>query len=411
VRILFLSNYYPPHHIGGYEELSAEVAGGLQAMGHEVIVLTSRAGVKKSEHEAGIYRLLYNDIDNRPFKAAFDFFAQRDKYIRANITYFRSIVNKFHPDIILVWGMWNLPRALLVVAEAEYPDRIVYYMADYWPSLPSAFQLYWQEPARHSGARIIKASLSRMAINKIGHEAPLPQLKFKHTLCVSNYVRETLVKPGIIPDSSRVIHNGINLAEYNDSKENCDKSSNPEPVKLLYAGRLSPDKGAHIAVEAFSILVRKGYNVALTIVGTGSSDYLRQLEMQINKGQFAADVNMMGRVPREKMPDIIRQHDILLVPSVWPDPMPRVIQEAMAAGTAVVASDIGGIPEIIQDGENGLLFPIDDTNVLVEKLKILINQPGLMQRIASAGHETVRSRFDITHTVGQIDTYIKDLIQ
>jgi glycosyltransferase involved in cell wall biosynthesis len=83
----------------------------------------------------------------------------------------------------------------------------------------------------------------------------------------------------------------------------------------------------------------------------------------------------------------------------------------MAAGTAVVASDIGGIPEIIQDGENGLLFPIDDTNVLVDKLKILINQPGLMQRITSAGHETVRSRFDITHTVGQIDTYIKDLIQ
>ncbi len=89
----------------------------------------------------------------------------------------------------------------------------------------------------------------------------------------------------------------------------------------------------------------------------------------------------MGGFDNREVANIFREIDVLIVPSVWQENSPLVIQEAFASRTPVIASDIGGIPELIQDGGNGLLFQAGNINSLYEKIKSVIDNPQLLSEL------------------------------
>lgn len=190
-----------------------------------------------------------------------------------------------------------------------------------------------------------------------------------------------------------------------------------EPIRLLYVGRLSPEKGVHTLVQAFSYLRGENRRIQLDIVGpsnlapfksvsTESSrsrlepirrfwmesaydEHLRDLTSDIERGA----VRFHGSLPHEDLPKVFERADIVVFPSIWDEPFGLPVIEAMAAGKPVVASAVGGVPETVEDGATGVLFPPGDVPAMIASIKRLLDNGELRQSMGAAGRRAARNRF------------------
>jgi glycogen synthase len=197
-------------------------------------------------------------------------------------------------------------------------------------------------------------------------------LRARH-VTVSKAMAQTLPFPvaAILPNpyDSSVFRNYPGLRRYKD---------------IIFVGRLIREKGADVLIEAIAILNRAGKPVSATIVGDGPErERLRQLSR--TRG-IASRVCLAGQITGEPLARLLNEHRILAVPSVYQEPFGLVALEGVACGCAVVASDVGGLPEAV--GECGLLFPNGDAASLAERLAQVIESDSLAQsfRRNSAGH-------------------------
>jgi glycosyltransferase involved in cell wall biosynthesis len=117
----------------------------------------------------------------------------------------------------------------------------------------------------------------------------------------------------------------------------------------------------------------------------------------------------LGWMPPTEIPALLKKFDVLVLPSVWPEPFSRSVLEGMISGLVVVATRTGGTPEIIVDGENGLLFTPNDPDELAKKLVTLADDPALRAKIASAGKQTILERFTMTKMMDEIESYLLDV--
>ena len=405
MNILFLTNYYPPHHMGGYEELCADVAEGLRERGHTVSVLTSNVGAS-GESPRSVFRLLHPEVNSHPYGPTVNFFVGRASRLTHDLRAMERLITELSPDVILVWGMWNLRRQLAMYLEQRAQPPVAYYIADYWPSLPDAYTLHWRAPSRRGITSAPKWLVARLALTMLRAEN-MPNLRFQHVMCVSQAVRNRLVESGLPLSQASVIYNGIHLDEFRQVK----RLQTISPASLLYAGRLSPDKGVETAIRAVSQLVALNHNAHLTIVGAGNAEYVVTLQQLAQELNIRNQVSFAGRVPRTKMPHVLSQHDVLLVPSTWPEPLPRIAQEGMASGMVVVSSNVGGLPEIVQHDMNGLTFEAGDAQALSAQLLRLFDEPTLAPRLVRQAQQTVAQHFDINRTVDEVARFLQGIIK
>jgi glycogen synthase len=407
MRLLFISNYFPPLHSGGYEELCAEVAERLRQRGHQVFILTSNYGVNKNNlGEMNIYRLINEEMDIRTYLSSLRFFIGRHQRLNENLATLRKIVAETKPDILCIWGMWNINRQLLALAENIEECKVVYYFADYWPTLPDANTQHFRGGGRRLVTRLPYYLIGRLALFFLAFEKPVQPLKFEHSICVSKAVRDGLLSKGVPISDIQIIYNGIDVSVFNQNERVRDINKVNQPLSILYAGRLSPEKGIDTAIKATQILVSTGYSVNLTVVGRGTpkcSHDLQQLSIRLGLSEY---IIFRDYIARDDIPNLLASHDVLLAPSTWAEPLPRVIQEGMATGIVVVGSAIGGIPEILTDGVNGLLFEPKNAEDLAQQIERLIETPYLYNSLSEAGIRTVLEKFDIQRTVQEIEAYL-----
>src|SRR4030042_733424 len=130
MRILFLSNFFPPARSGGYTQWCQEVTECLAEGGHTIGVLTSRYELSKVQvREENIYRLLHLEGDLLYYQPL-HFFTQWEKQRRENLAALEQTIKIFAPDLIFVWGMWALSKSLAALAEQLLPGRVVYFLSD-----------------------------------------------------------------------------------------------------------------------------------------------------------------------------------------------------------------------------------------------------------------------------------------
>jgi glycosyltransferase involved in cell wall biosynthesis len=192
----------------------------------------------------------------------------------------------------------------------------------------------------------------------------------------SQFLRRKFIEFGIPEDRITLFPYGFNLENFgNLQKVFSDK------LRFGFIGNLLPAKGTHILIEAFNKI--KNYNVELRVYGQVNSykgilgNYLKYLK-KISKNK---NIKFMGRFDYKDVGEIFKEIDVLVVPSIWYENSPLVIQEAFATKTPVIASDIGGIPELIDDGVNGLLFDPNDSDDLYKKINLIIENPSLIEEI------------------------------
>jgi glycosyltransferase involved in cell wall biosynthesis len=405
MNLLFLTNYYPPAHIGGYEELCAEIRWGLINKGHQISVLTSRraAGVQP---EAGVYRVLHNEIDYQSKFPSLTSFLMAGKKQRENLTRLDEVFSQIQPQGVLVWGMWNLHRQLVAWLERRHDIRVAYYLADYWPTLPSAVSLHWTSTRDYTTKGIIRRLVGKVILTTLPGLSRVPELKFQHVYCVSQALYQRLRADKIIPGNAQVIYNGINLDQFKYQ----EKNPTARQIRFLYSGRLSPEKGLETLLLAFAILHRAGQPASLSIVGTGEARFREHLQKIACDQGIAAQATFFGSLDRNRMPEMLSEHDVMIVPSVWAEPMPRAIQEAFACGLAVIGSRTGGIPEIVQDEVTGLTFTPGDADSLANCMLRLNEHPHLIPEYARRGRKLVEEKFNILRMTEKLEIELSKLV-
>jgi glycogen synthase len=407
MRILFLSNFFPPARPGGYTQWCHEVAERLGERGHTIGVLTSRhERAKAPASEQNIYRLLHLEGDLAYYQPL-HFFTRWKKQHRENLVFLEHTVKDFAPDLIFVWGMWALSKALPALAEQLMPGRVVYYLSDYWSSALDMHTTYWQSPAQHWPMQVTKRVLSKVAMSMLAKEGQSDDLKLEQVICVSARVRDLLVEAGLPIQHARIIHGGTDIERFLDVRKRDYLSGH---LKLLYAGQLVRHKGVHTAIEAMARLVNKRRinQITLTLVGSGHPDYEAFLRDLVETEHLDDFVTFHKPVSKDKMPAVFQQFDVLIFPSTYEEPLARVTQEAMAAGLVVVGTTTGGTKELLRDGETGLTFAPEDADGLAEQVTRLIIDPDLCCRLAQAGRQTVLENFTLGRMAQQIEDYLLD---
>ncbi len=202
------------------------------------------------------------------------------------------------------------------------------------------------------------------------------------------YIREKF--PGDFPrlaDRLRIHHLGLDFS---------DVGYQPDgriPHRLLAVGRLERLKGFDRLLEAMALLVRRGMPVTLDLVGGGEEEAaLRKLAATLG---IAQAVTFHGWVQPDAVLAAMRQAAVLVHPPVTLDAMPTVIKEAIAVGLPVVASDMAGIPEILDQGRCGMLVPPGDVTALAEAIHSLLSDPARRRVLADAGRGHAERTFDL----------------
>lgn len=416
MNLLFLSNLYPPMALGGYEQLCQEAAEGLVLRGHQVTILTSNYKLSPKESAASqvngqvngvaVIRSLYLEAPTDYYRPK-DFFLKRKHEEQANLHEIERVVGETKPDLIMVWGMWNLSRNVAKAAETLRPQRTLYYLCSYWPSDDDAHSAYWQLPTNRKLAQIVKAPLKAFALRQLAVENYPPKLAMHHSACVSRYVRDTLVAAGKLPESATVISNGIDPSPFLASSER----SFAAPLRLLYFGRLIADKGVHTALEAIGMLKARNQaqGLLLTILGGGHPDYEAELQNLVQKHDLSQQVEFVASVPRADIPAWLHKHDIFLFTSIWAEPMARSVMEAMAAGMLVIGSEVGGQKEMLIDGINSLTFAAGNANHLAAQIERARNHPKEMQAIAHTGNRLILDNFTLEQMVRKMENYLRQI--
>jgi glycogen synthase len=411
MRLLFLSNLYPPYEIGGYEQWCQEVAARLRESGHTLQVLTSRHGLNGARLvEPDLFRTLYLQAEVHHYRPV-DFFLKRTYQEQWNERELRRVIDAFGPDLIVIWGMWDLSHKLAYRSEQWLPGHVAYYISSYWPNDLDLHREYWQLPARRRLTELLKKPFRSAALALLEQEGYPPRLRFENAVCCSEHVRTTLVQAGKLPPHTGVLLGGIDPEPFLANRMAVSETTGG-CLRLLFVGSLLPKKGIHTAIEALGLLHQRGLSdrISLTILGSGHPDYESRLHTMIEELGVGDQVHFTGRVPRSEVPKWMPRFDVFLFTSIWAEPMARTVMEAMAAGLLVIGSEVGGQAEMLKHLQNALTFSAEDATGLADRIEQALNDPDLRARLARAGQQTVLERFTLERMTDNIEAWLEQIL-
>lgn len=389
MKVLQVSNLYPPYWVGGYEQIAAWVTDGLRARGHEVEVLT---GHGTFDGRPDIHPDL--DLDLAAFRDGY--FAGRPVaedglwgrvgthvFNRANFTCTRRLLREFRPDVLSFWNPAFITFSPLLASRGAGVPAVVH-LSDtvanpFRNPHPPAFPERWRGVARATVDRVLRWSRPRRLV------VPSAFLKEK-------FARTEPVPP----DALEVVHWPVEPTISGDP---------PPPPRtsfrrLLFLGTLIPEKGPQVLLEALARLTARHRGLTLTVVGDGPEPFVAELRRRAAE----LPVTFLGRLDRADVIDAYRNHDLLVFPSVWDEPFAVVPLEGMAMGLLIVASRAGGTTEVVADGETGRLVEPGDAEALADAIAFAVSDPSAAASLAAAGQARVRQEHGFSAFLDRLES-------
>ena len=278
--------------------------------------------------------------------------------------------------------------------------------------------LHVQAPNFFSCNAIPVAKLTRIPIIATAHRAELAPVsnpisiirkhalaRFNRIVAVSNHTKSLAINAGVDISKISVIYNSCDeRALFNGKdkgferkKHNFGSSDNI----ILFVGNLIKRKGLRSLIESLNTLRRRKSDFIAIIVGEGED--LQELKSMVNKYGLNSFVKFYGRIPKTTLSELYTAADVFVLPSTSEGHSVALL-EAMASGLPIVASDIEGNMESVEDGVNGLLFRTGNSECLAEKLEIILSDPKLKKMMSDKSYETYIQKFS---TKKQIHNYLK----
>lgn len=194
-----------------------------------------------------------------------------------------------------------------------------------------------------------------------------------------------------------IVYNGASVEKF------ANKLDNGDVINILFMGRLGDRKGTYDLIEAFKSLAKSFPEARLLLGGDGELDKVKQI---LEEEDLIEKVSVLGWVGGDQKIELFRRADMYVLPS-YNEGLPGSILEAMAAGSPIVSTTVGGIPEAVLDGINGYLVAPGDITALSQALASLCKDKTLRNRMGKASQELILEKFNINKIVQQIVTLYK----
>jgi glycosyltransferase involved in cell wall biosynthesis len=368
MRILGITNSYPPLAGGGYGEICADVMGGLARRGHEVAALTAGAAFDPAAKEAA------TEIDGVAVRRELDYVLAAWRHplrARAAERHDAAILRRELArglDAALVWHLRGVVKPpLRLLHEAGVP--VLYMLHDRWVlyERPGSVFVPW-------------ARAEPLAVRALRE----PPIAADGIVCFnSEWLRDEHAGLGWRPRVSHVVPCGLPAAMLERAGVAAPRR---DARRLLFAGRVDPSKGVHDAVSALGLLP---VDVSLSIAGYASEPgYVERLRAQADEWGLTDRIRWLGALTRDELVDAFADHDVLVYPSREPESFGLGVLEAQANGLIAVTSARGGPLEFLRDGENCLIHEPGDEAGLAAAVRQLLESPGLAERLSGRGVET-----------------------
>lgn len=430
MRVLFAAHQFFPEHRAGTETLTLGLARALAESGHETAVFAAKRSLPDGDIEPGtIQDYEFEGIPVRRAGRPRESLSRSYRLNYDNPLMARRLaeyLQEFRPDVVHFTHLQGLSASVIPVVK-EAGITAIYTATDFWTICPVVDLLRHDGSlcagpddahcprcvaSRQSDSRIADAvlrtpapvlraaaSLSQTAVAET--LPPLAQIRdlserparireavnaLDLILAPTRLMRDLLVRNGVRDDLIRVSHYGLDISGL--ELTGIPNTGGGSRVRFGFIGTLGPHKGPDLLIQAFNQLSPE-LDVSLTIRGESSrfEEFHGRLR---NLAEGDGRISFDGPFPPGDLGKVLSGMDVLIVPSRWYENAPLVVYSALAAGIPVVATNVGGLSEIVEPGKNGLLFPLEDREGLARCLSRLAEEPGLIARLRE-GIEPVKS--------------------
>lgn len=397
MRIVHITNFYVPASLGGAEVSCHELAVRQRAAGHDVRVITNMPGVRFAERNVVNLDLTVNPVELGLLLS--------DRSVSRSL---KSALSAYAPDVVHLHNTHETLGFAAYTACAPYAS--VATMHDYnlfclrtdnmrvegracddrrW-CWKCAVHFYPAKAAERFPGRAKAIAAGKIALSPALVAAPLirntgRRRRFEQyvdiVICPSNAMRRTMEVWGVAPAKLRVLPNVVGVT--------AQPSTTGKPrdgvFTFGYIGKLTRAKGVHVLLEAFA---RLGAAKPAKLIVAGDGPDQEQLRRQALPLE---NVTFLGRLERAELERFYDAVQVVVVPSIWPENLPNVVFEAMERGKAVIAADIGGLPDQVADA--GMLVRANDALALSAALALLVENPDLAQEFGRLGQRRFQTEF------------------
>jgi len=391
MRICMLTSSYPKYPGEVTAPFIEEIAAGLAARGHEVhVVLPRHRDMQREPLERGVHLHPYRYAPCRALNVwgyaeslAADVEVRGRVYLAAPFGLLGGLVallratREVRPDLVHAhWVLPNGPVATMAAAVRKLPLVVSLHGSDVYL------------PERHRWLRGIAAWTLRRAA--------------AITACSGDLARRGMAL-GAPPERIQVIPYGADRETFRPAgpaereRVRAELGLAEGESFLLAVGRLVRKKGFDVLIRALPQVVREAGPLRLALLGQGDlREELLGLAQQLGVREH---LWMPGSIERDRLPALFRSCDLLVVPSMHDergnvDGLPNVVLEGMSSGVALVASDVAGIPQVVSDGETGLLVPEQDPTALASAIVRLLREPATRARLGRQARRRVEEELN-----------------
>ncbi len=394
MRIVQVVHGLPPQERAGTEILTLELARALQARGHQATIIArtfapecEECSLKDEQDEHGprIIRIVNNYIRTSSFRLHYDnpFFHDT----------FRRILDRCGADIVHFQHVAHLAASLIPsVSALGYPTVLglhdFFFACHRVQLIDRADQLC---PGPQQGRRCVTCLQDVASAEDAHHRFTfmarvlrVPQRVITPSAFLARRIAEEFP---FLHDRLQVIAPGLPLPPGLAFSEQRPagvytgqevSGPSPRPLRILYVGVLLPHKGAHVLIDALKgIPAERTHTSFYGAEVAGRQPYVDRL----HEAAAGLSVHWGGVYKRSALQAILTEHDVLVMPVTWEETFSLVTREALQAGLPVIAARRGALPEVVEDGRNGLLFEPENAADLQHCLRRLLNEPGLLARL------------------------------
>jgi glycogen synthase len=395
MRLLIVTDAFPPL-CGGSGWSTLHLAKALARAGHEVRV------IKPEPRLHGVATRRYEGIDVTDFGYVFHDVPYlrsvlRDEVLRRRLHTFLVRELRARPaDVVHAQHVLSAPPAIEAGREIGVP--VVVTVRDHWPSCyfttahvegescPDCPFSKMLRCMKEKSERAYWAGIPMMPYMR--RNVRQKQERLRHAsavVAVSRYIAERVVRPIVGDAATHVIPNSIDLEEVRRAAESPPENDLPERF-LLFAGKLNFLKGAGFVLD---VVARIRHSIPVLMVGQGRE----RPAIERRAREERLNVRFLPWVENREVWRIMRRAALVLVPSLWPEPLSRTVTEAMAVGTPVAATDRGGIHDQIEHQRSGLVLPADAA-AFAAAIETFLADAEARERYVEAARHRVRTFFD-----------------
>lgn len=396
MKVLFLTEEFPPIFNGGSAVVAYNLAKGLRNKGHDIFAITavqdkSKQGEIKLDG-LKVFRI-YSNYHPR-------WQAYLSLYNPQTILRVKKIIQEIKPNIVHAHNI-HLYLSYYCLKLAKKYAKAVFLTAH------DAMLVHYGKVFPKDGNAIYKISAWDQIKAARKRYNPFRNIIIRHYLkyvdkifAVSNALKKLLEINGI--KNVETIYNGINVEEWEISLEKVKKFKEKYKLQnkkiILFGGRLSGAKGGEVILKAMALAVKEISDIVLLVAGEKDWYAEKMIKLARELG-ISASIRFTGWLQREEMKYAFFVSDICVTPSIYLDPFNLLNIEAGAAKKPIVGTCFGGTSEIVIDGKTGYIVDPNNIELVAEKIIDLLRNPEKAKRFGEAGHRRAKECFSLDKQV------------